>query len=961
LRDPFIKWQYYGTEEGAFCVYPGSDRDLCDDYDCRFRPWYVAAVASEPKYVVLIIDTSGSMELNDRISTAIDAAVVALSTLSPQDYVNVIAFNNVATLPDGDQFDNCFEDLLVPATPANIALLTEWVRSFVPGGGTEFISTFQLAYGLIENWLSSGDGAFNDFVGVILFLTDGEASDPYTTIDALRAGLDNEPTIFSFALGSDIEQNYLDVLESIALLTGGAFTAVDDGNSDLRTVMGEYYTHPSVLSPASGPLYTVPYIDASGLGLVTTAAIPFYVDGVFRGVVGIDLALSDLFVDVTFFKEGKFSYAFVVDEASRTLYHPLLPDPSDISLVHFVDILDLETDPDFVSLVHPGLMDRSNGSATFMTSRSFARGGKQDGTKFVEFEATFYWQPIVGTNFSLGLVIATSDNVIQTVAEADMPLNEQHYHRLDVENAGEGLCQHFQNYASNAHSTVYIPPAGFVEPMTFQTRNETVEEIQGMTRYFQDGAEDNDFFTSSVRSHVLATAPAEDWWLDHNTEDITSLVTNRYVGNAFVFRIFPGGPSSPNYDPSLRPWYRLAQSTPELYTLSTPYVDASGAGLVVTLSRAILKPTLNSVDPEDQQVAAVMGVDFRLPALQTILQASVPGCAESDSARCFLLDFSGYIVMDDDFVCNNNYDTTWIGERMPEIGERLLAQELLDQTVCSNFVDITVELHHESTFGGSSNLAIEGTTGCGQTYFLSTVPQTNVFLLVVESDNWPATCTSDESCACEDICTEASCSSPGYDQSGCSCPCTCELSFDDCSASFTGDDIPVCPAQPTPLIPRVLTSNIPQEVCFPNFEECPVDNSLSIGEIVGIVLGGLVALGCAIFIVHALTKETPKPARSRQNRANSNGHSKQANRGSVNQGQAAVEMSPVTTPPQPQYAQQPAQYTPQQQAQPQYDPGYAATPPQYNAPPEYNDITPYMVPQINAPRFSLGGSPLAEI
>merc|ERR1719149_215764 len=55
-----VGYEYYGSQSlGNYVQWPGM-KD-CDAYDPRYRPWYAAA-ASGPKDVVLVIDTSGSMD-----------------------------------------------------------------------------------------------------------------------------------------------------------------------------------------------------------------------------------------------------------------------------------------------------------------------------------------------------------------------------------------------------------------------------------------------------------------------------------------------------------------------------------------------------------------------------------------------------------------------------------------------------------------------------------------------------------------------------------------------------------------------------------------------------------------------------------------------------------------------------------------------------------------------------------
>lgn len=84
---PFIKWQYFGSEEGVMTNFPVyDDKDPCDRYDPRFRPFYVETATPEAKDVVLVIDTSASMDTT-KLTGAIQAANTVLETMNPKDQV----------------------------------------------------------------------------------------------------------------------------------------------------------------------------------------------------------------------------------------------------------------------------------------------------------------------------------------------------------------------------------------------------------------------------------------------------------------------------------------------------------------------------------------------------------------------------------------------------------------------------------------------------------------------------------------------------------------------------------------------------------------------------------------------------------------------------------------------------------------------------------------------------------
>ena len=84
-----IKWQYFASEDGILANYPAfEDTADCRSYDPRFRPFYVETATPEPKDVVLVIDTSGSMH-GERIVVAKEAAKTVLSTMNPRDRVSI--------------------------------------------------------------------------------------------------------------------------------------------------------------------------------------------------------------------------------------------------------------------------------------------------------------------------------------------------------------------------------------------------------------------------------------------------------------------------------------------------------------------------------------------------------------------------------------------------------------------------------------------------------------------------------------------------------------------------------------------------------------------------------------------------------------------------------------------------------------------------------------------------------
>ena len=199
---------YIGGANGMHRRYPGSKANLegglCMDYDPRYRPWYVSATTG-PKNIIIIIDTSGSMDINKLISVK-TAVKNILTSLSNVDFVGVVAFNENAT--------KLYSDKIERATKAVKEALTQEVEQLESGGITNYISAFTEGLNMIKQAANDEGGApCANAENVILFLTDGApsnesltASDTIDIINEQREG--HKLKIFTYGMGSDSDTNY---------------------------------------------------------------------------------------------------------------------------------------------------------------------------------------------------------------------------------------------------------------------------------------------------------------------------------------------------------------------------------------------------------------------------------------------------------------------------------------------------------------------------------------------------------------------------------------------------------------------------------------------------------------------------------------------------------------------------------------------------------------------------------
>jgi GAF domain-containing protein/HAMP domain-containing protein len=158
------------------------------------------------------------------------------------------------------------------------------------------------------------------------------------------------------------------------------------------------------------PVWSPVYLDATGLGLVTTVAIPTYKpDGELIGVIGLDLTLEEIRANIettSFYESG---YSFLIDDTGNAIvlptqgYQDILgraPEEDEFSP-------DLRDSPEFAGVISR-MMGGESGLETIQA------GGRQ---LFVAFA------PLPSTGWSLGSVAAAQD-VLKDVAVLQSDLNQ---------------------------------------------------------------------------------------------------------------------------------------------------------------------------------------------------------------------------------------------------------------------------------------------------------------------------------------------------------------------------------------------------------------------------------------------------------------------------------------------------------------------------------------------------------
>ena len=153
-----------------------------------------------PRDIVLILDTSGSME-GDKLFQAKEAARYILTHLNPEDRFNVIAFSTGV---------KHFASQLQPVSKAPQAI--SWIENKPALGGTNINQA--LLEAIAQRNPTEDSNTARPLV--LLFLTDGLPTEGVTDIDQILSNTKNNSNhylrLFAFGVGDDVNTQLLDTL-----------------------------------------------------------------------------------------------------------------------------------------------------------------------------------------------------------------------------------------------------------------------------------------------------------------------------------------------------------------------------------------------------------------------------------------------------------------------------------------------------------------------------------------------------------------------------------------------------------------------------------------------------------------------------------------------------------------------------------------------------------------------------
>nr|WP_228021785.1 VWA domain-containing protein [Romeria gracilis] len=172
-------------------------------------------VVKKPSLVVIVVDSSGSMEGN-KLPAVQSTLQNYISTLGPKDQIALIDFDEQIRPP-----------VQVDGTPAGQERGIQFINSLRAEGGTRLYDSALYA----RDWLRQNRRP--DTINAVLVLTDGDDSGSQISLDRLgqelqQSGFSTDERIAFFTVGYGREGEFNpSVLEQIAQLNGGYYAKGD--------------------------------------------------------------------------------------------------------------------------------------------------------------------------------------------------------------------------------------------------------------------------------------------------------------------------------------------------------------------------------------------------------------------------------------------------------------------------------------------------------------------------------------------------------------------------------------------------------------------------------------------------------------------------------------------------------------------------------------------------------------
>ncbi|XP_062547043.1 VWFA and cache domain-containing protein CG16868 [Armigeres subalbatus] len=565
----------------------------------------------------------------------------------------------------------------------------------------------------------------------------------------------------------------------------------------------------------------LPYHEVSTHDSLVTLSLPVGT----HGLIGIDLFLSDLTEDISYYKQDDESYAFVIDLQGNTIMHPSFPRPLAARESFFVtnitrlerglsidDLRSLLTEENGnITLNRPGL----NRSTVYLWKRArfyimcIARTINYDRnpnimlngaySRFSQSQQLQYYHSKSNADYSfITSNGVTSRNLLSDLIYHRLDIYPAHLQRPSISSSSNAIpfdqtsiesprvCRLMKQLAVADDSTLYLSSSSFQSPFAHIRNNresaiedDNVRAIQNIMAYLKDTTSlfANPGLLPEIRSDVLALLKViSNYRRRHGESKLSKYIIRRYAATINgVLEVYPGGLLDTDIEPTRRPWFVKAMEYPGKIVVTKPYLDAGGAGYIVSVSYTIFEGIADALhNPENDKPIMVVSLDFSQGFFYKLLTESSNIC-NAENIKCFLMDDRGYLIahpkLIEPAINNNRRMLEHITHKESQVANDILNhKQLVTKKMCYNYVNRTVQRFYQFNMS-LSEVVTNVMYGEKTKYQIMLVPGTNLFLGVVNSTN-----DGGAFCPCSTV-GNSCLNCNRMEQTECECPCECPLDY----------------------------------------------------------------------------------------------------------------------------------------------------------------------------------------
>nr|XP_020645687.1 voltage-dependent calcium channel subunit alpha-2/delta-1 [Pogona vitticeps] len=663
-EDQTLLWQVFGSATGLARYYPASPwvdksrtQNKIDLYDVRRRPWYIQGAAS-PKDMLILVDASGSVS-GLTLKLIRTSVIEMLETLSDDDFVNVVSFNENA------QNVSCFNQL-VQANVRNKKKLKEAVYKIQAKGITDYKKGFSYAF---EQLLNHNHSVFRANCNkIIMLFTDGGEEKAQEIFQ--KYNRDKKVRVFTFSVG---QHNYdKGPIQWMACENKGYYYEIPSIGA-IRINTQEYLDvlgRPMVLAgkQAKQVQWTNVYLDALGFPvqysahdqMATISCGSFCISLVYsyenKGFTVIMIkSRSNPLVLFSGFFIISFSFVSLLyllewDMDCNAPYATAMPpcmlpgfDPSKTIPLHnpksqepvTLDFLDAELENDIKVEIRKKMIDGESGDRTFTTLVK-----SQDERYIDKGNRTYTWTAVNGTDYSLALVLPSYSFYYIKAALNEPLIQAKFTETLKLDRFDE-------------FGYTFLAPRDYCSPVKITDNNTAflLNFSEFIDRYTPQNPSCNDMVMRALLDAGFTSELVQNYWSKQDPEGIRA----RFVAtDGGITRVYPksaGEYWTENAETYEMSFYKRSLDN-ENYVFTAPFYNRSISEDGVMVSKAV-KITVNGKLLKPAVVGVKINVTTWMDNFTKITtknevqcKSELCGCEKNSvHVDCVILDDGGFLLM----------------------------------------------------------------------------------------------------------------------------------------------------------------------------------------------------------------------------------------------------------------------------------------------------------------------------